>query len=365
MSAELCDCENTLLREIATKEINRKGVAMTYRLAMESDEADRIDWGKVNRAIMHRWSTSGLQWIKKMAHSGKCFQTTETFQEKGGVMEKMTKISPPLKWHGGKHYIASKIVAMMPPHLHYVEPYFGGGSVLLAKNPEGVSEVANDLDYGLTNFWAAIQNNESFKEFKRRVDAVPFSQVEWEGSKAEAADFFGGMTGKAVAFFIRCRQSLAGRMDTFAPLSRTRVRRGMNEQVSAWINAVDGLPVVHARLRRVVILNCDALELILKQDGPETLFYLDPPYLHETRATTGEYLHEMTRDQHENLLLILAGIKGKFLLSGYDSELYRQYEKLNGWNRTAFELPNNSAGGDEKRRMLEIVWTNFEVGGGA
>ncbi len=89
---------------------------------------------------------------------------------------------------------------------------------------------------------------------------------------------------RAVWFFITCRQSLAGRMEDFAPLSRTRTRRRMNEQCSAWLTAVEGLIEVHGRLKRVVILNRPALEVIRQEDGPQTLFYLDPPYLHQTRA---------------------------------------------------------------------------------
>jgi DNA adenine methylase len=34
----------------------------------------------------------------------------------------MPDLTPPLKWHGGKHYLARRIVEMMPPHTHYVEP---------------------------------------------------------------------------------------------------------------------------------------------------------------------------------------------------------------------------------------------------
>jgi DNA adenine methylase len=282
-------------------------------------------------------------------------------------------LNPPLKWHGGKHYLAAKIIALMPPHTHYVEPFAGGLAVLLAKDPECVSEVVNDLNSWLTNFWRVLADDEAFAEFARRVAAHPFSEAswawaagvfdEWERHGRDIIKTFPRPSAVgAAAFFIRCRQSLAGRMDRFAPLSRNRVRRGMNEQASAWITAVDGLADVHARLRRVVVLNHDALEVIDQQDGPATLFYLDPPYLHQTRATTGEYAHEMTEADHRRLLMRLSGIQGKFLLSGYRSDLYDSHAAANGWVRHQFELPNNAAGGTAKRRMIECLWANFAPG---
>lgn len=283
-------------------------------------------------------------------------------------------MTSPLKWHGGKFYLASKIIALMPAHLAYVEPYFGGGSVLFAKDPTGISEVVNDVNRGLTNFWRVLADPSAFAEFYRIVQAIPFSEEEWteqsEGWRKNGDIIISPRNQEeavvyAVSFFTTCRQSMAGRMREFAPLSRNRIRGQMNEQASAWIGTVDKLPEVHARLRRVVIVNRPALELIRGQDGPQTLFYLDPPYLHETRATTGEYQYEMTEENHRELLATLASIKGKFILSGYDSELYRNFEQENGWRRRVFELPNNAAGGDTKRRMEEVVWMNFEPVGGA
>jgi DNA adenine methylase len=267
------------------------------------------------------------------------------------------RVISPLKWHGGKHYLASKIVALMPPHVHYVEPFAGGLSVLLAKEPEGVSEVVNDLHGDLTNFWRVLRHPDQFPEFLRAVQATPFSEAEY-GRALDGTGEYTAAVGRAWAFFVACRQSLAGRMDTFAPLSRTRTRRGMNEQASAWLNAVDGLPAVHGRLKRVVILNRDALDVIRQQDGPNTLFYLDPPYLHSTRATTGEYAHEMTEFDHDALCATIAVCEGKVMLSGYPNEMYDKI--LLGWKRHEFELPNNAAGGESKRRMTECVWANFD-----
>jgi DNA adenine methylase len=270
--------------------------------------------------------------------------------------------NPPLKWHGGKHYLASKILSLFPQPpaaCHFVEPFFGGGAVLLAKNPEGWSEVVNDLDGDLTNFWKVLQETSTADKFNRILQATPFSESEFTQAQTSLAqNREADPIQRAAWFFISCRQSLAGRKDTFAPLSRTRTRRQMNEQASAWLTAVEGLPAVHKRLKRVVILNRPALEVIRSQDGEKTLFYLDPPYLHETRtapAVFGNY--EMAKADHRELLAAIKQVKGKVVLSGYDSELYEA--ELGGWNRHTFELPNNAASGANKRRMTECIWCNF------
>jgi DNA adenine methylase len=190
----------------------------------------------------------------------------------------------------------------------------------------------------------------------RVIEAVPFSQVDYEDAK-----LFGdgdGAVMSAVHFFIQCRMSRSGGMKSFATISRNRVRRGMNEQASAWLNAVDGLAEVHARLRRVVILNDDALKVIAQQDGPNTLYFLDPPYLPEVR-TADLYAHEMTFGQHCELLTLLSTIQGRFVLSGYHCPLYDNWAAKFGWRVAEFDCSNNMAAGDVKDRRTEVCWMNY------
>lgn len=284
----------------------------------------------------------------------------------------------PLKWHGGKGPLAKKIVGLFPPrcknpnnpspddtgYLHYVEPYFGGGSVMLANDPEGISEVANDLNGLLTNFWAVLADPDLFPKFRRQVEATPFDERIFR----RAAEFVDGdkveeghcSVYRAVQFFIVCRQSLSGRMKGFAGITRNRTRRGMNEQVSAWLNSIEGLPIVHGRMKRALVRNQPAVTVIKKEDGKRSLFYVDPPYLFETRETTGEYEHEMSDDQHLELLDVLSRIQGRFILSGYRSKMYDEAAEKNNWRRHEFNVPNNSAGGKKKRRMVECCWLNYD-----
>jgi DNA adenine methylase len=271
----------------------------------------------------------------------------------------------PLKWHGGKYYLASKIVGLMPSHLHYVEPFFGGGAVLFARDPEddrlslypdtGVSEVVNDINGNLINFWRVLQHPETFQAFHRRLEATPMARQEWEDAHHHI--YGNDSIADAVAFFVDCRQSRSGMMNTFTSVTRNRLRRRMNGNTSEWLSAIAGLPGVHRRLSRVLIEKMNAIALIRREDTPATLFYCDPPYLHETRTATNAYAHEMTETEHRELLTTLLECKGKVMLSGYPSTLYDS--TLKDWTRHTFELPNNAAGGDTKRRMTEVLWCNF------
>ena len=268
----------------------------------------------------------------------------------------------PLKMHGGKSYLADWIISHMQPHIHYVEPFFGGGAVLFRKDPEGVSEVVSDLNDELSNFWKILQDEYSFSEFVRRVQLTPFSKDEFEACRDSGHK--GSPTERAVAFFVHCRQSRQGLGKDFATLSRNRTRCGKNEQVSSWLAAVAGLPAAHERLKRVVILNDDALNVIRQQDGPNTLFYLDPPYLHETRhgnSANHEYKHEMTDDEHRLLLETLSGITGKFLLSGYHSQLYDSFGKQCGWTCHEKKIDLKSSSQKTKVIKTECLWCNFRA----
>jgi DNA adenine methylase len=271
--------------------------------------------------------------------------------------------SPPLKWHGGKYYLAPKIVALMPAHVHYVEPFAGGLAVLLAHPGEGRSELVNDLDQDLVNFWRVLRSPDLFPDFLRLCQSTPLARDEWDLAGRGLGTGADGLW-RAWGFFVRCRQSL--RRPDGPPSPRSpgrRTRRGHERAgVSAWLDRRRGA----TRGARAAAgawsswRTCPALDAHPPGRTARTLCSTcDPPYLHETRAATDAYAHEMSDADHAKLLVALSHVEGKFLLSGYDSEMYRKAERVYGWNRHTFDLPNNAAGGGEKRRMTEVLWTNF------
>ena len=290
-------------------------------------------------------------------------------------MPATTNIGAPLKWHGGKSYLADRIIALMPRHLHYVEPYFGGGQVLFRRDPadprlwwdaltsdgrqaDGVSEVVNDIDGDLMNFYRVLKDPGLFADLQRRLELTLFSEAEWQEACRLLSGPGGGPVERAAALFVQVRQSRSGLRKSFSPTVRTRLRGGRNDGVNAWWRAVDGLADVHRRLRDVMVRNGPALDVVRSEDKPSTLFYCDPPYLHDTRAAPRAYgPREMSEADHRELLEVLLECRGQVMLSGYPSGLYDT--ALAGWSRHAFDLPNHAAGGSVKGRETEVVWCNF------
>jgi DNA adenine methylase len=284
-----------------------------------------------------------------------------------------TTLKPPLKWHGGKHYLARHVLELMPPHLHSVEPYFGGGQVFFARDPadarlwwplpdsdgrpvRGVSEIINDLDGRLVNFYRVVQDPAFFDSFRQRLPL--FSEKEWLRACDVAVDESIDPVDRAAALFTWVRQSRQALRKDFVTPYVGRLRGGRNDHVNAWWSAIDGLEAVHRRLKDALILCRPALDVIRQFDDPSTFFYLDPPYVPGTRTARKAYGEfEMTEAQHRELLDTIRQVSGKVILSGYPSALYDT--ALAGWTRKSFDLPNNAAAGKRKDRETEVLWCNF------
>jgi DNA adenine methylase len=263
------------------------------------------------------------------------------------------KLRPPVKWHGGKHYLASRIIDLFPEHRIYLEPFGGAASILLNK-PRVDVEAYNDLDLRITRLFRVLRDQG--EEFANKLMFTPYSEAEFEACAEypdEATDL-----DKALCDFVRWRQSFGGQGKSWS-CTTTRARGGIAGDVNSWWSAIELLPEIIARLQCVEILHRPAIDAIKKFDHPEGLIYCDPPYVHGTRAKGSRdiYGFEMTDEDHRQLAAVLRSCQSKIVLSGYPSELYG--ELYSGWRTVDFEMANHSAGGGSKRRMIERVWMNF------
>jgi DNA adenine methylase len=214
-------------------------------------------------------------------------------------------------------------------------------------------EVYNDLDTRITRLFRVLRDHGD--ELTRRLTLTPYSEVEFNGSSVPTSDEI----EQARRDFVQWRLSLGGRGDSFS-FTLHRVRRGMADVVSGYLSMIDDqLPAIVERLRRVEIIQRPAVDVIRTWDSKDTLFYCDPPYVHETRHKSSREVYgcEMTEEDHRELAKTLNACSGKVILSGYPSDLYK---KLYGkWRRTEIDIANHAAGGKAKARMTETLWANW------
>jgi len=249
-----------------------------------------------------------------------------------------------VRWLGGKGRMIRRLLPLLEsiPHCRYVEPFGGGGVVLLNKKPVEV-ETYNDIDGGLFGFFKVIADPELFEAFKRRVDALPLSRELYRGSSRDWRDESDEVK-RAVLWFVIARQSFGGRFGADWGMSITESTGSMSHSTSMWINGVKLLPKIHERLLRVQIENNDWRKVIDAHDTSDTLFYLDPPYFPDVRKSGhARYEHELSIDDHHELIDRLLDIQGRAAISGYANQVYDRLD-VAGWKRIEWETYCSVAG---------------------
>lgn len=257
----------------------------------------------------------------------------------------MKPTRPILRYHGGKWEIAKWIISHFPPHRVYVEPYGGAASVLMQKE-RSWAEVYNDLDGDIVNLFKALR--EFPKELHDSVLATPFARDEYVAAFQESR----GLVESARRALIRSHMGHAG-IATHGRASgfRSACVNSGSHPASQWAGFPRVFQQIIDRWRGVVIENRDAIEVIRQQDDPQTLFYLDPPYVTSSRDAGRDYRHEMTDADHEALACTLSSISGMVVLSGYSTGLYERLYA--GWETDSCEVISEKA-----KSRTELLWMN-------
>src|ERR1041384_3025711 len=89
-------------------------------------------------------------------------------------------MKPPLTYFGGKQMLAKHILALIPKHNLYCEPFFGGGAIYFAKAPSEI-EVVNDSNGDLINFYRVVKNN--YRKLESEIKATLYSREHFEVAK--------------------------------------------------------------------------------------------------------------------------------------------------------------------------------------
>lgn len=281
------------------------------------------------------------------------------------------RIRAPFPWFGGKGNpkIKSAIINLLPHHQHYVEPFGGGASILIAKEAAKV-EVYNDVNRGVVNFFRVVADAEYFGKFMARAALLPVSRELYEEFMRTWPAIHDPVE-QAVRWYYVAQQSFGGMFGNSWGTAVNSSSRGMASTCSQWRSSFENLPKVHERIQRVQIECCDWRDALKRFDGTGWLAYCDPPYVAGSRKAGG-YDHELKDSDHEALIKTLMVYHGAVVLSGYDNGIYSPLAAA-GWDCHKVDVVCSAAGrtrvsglqgnGNAKAKQLrtECIWRNPEA----
>lgn len=260
------------------------------------------------------------------------------------------KVNRVLNYPGSKWKIAKNIVNLIPEHHSYVEPYFGSGAVLFNKTPSNI-ETINDMDDDVVNLFRCIQQDP--ERLSYLVDTTPYARSVYEKAFEEnVSDEY----AKAICFLIKCWQGhgfrtagnkVGWKLDIQGRESAYALRN--------WNKLPNSILSISERLKNIQIEHRPALDVIERYNFENVFMYLDPPYVTGTRkAKCDQYKHEMTDEDHIDLLNMIVASKAKIMISGYKSELYNDI--LKDWR--VIEMNSNDQSGNVTK---EVLWMNYDA----
>jgi len=269
------------------------------------------------------------------------------------------------KWPGSKQFHISKLLPLIPQGGQpYCEPYAGSLAVLLARKP-APSEIVNDADHTLVNFYKVIQDKQTFKQLYRLLAQTPYSRAEFVRAmqilKQNALNHSLNQLSTpsvelAWAFFVFYNQRMPGRLH-FAPTNWAVSK--INVPTVSFQSFVKRLPQLRRRLKKVHFDCMDALSFIKRWDSPTTVMYIDPPYV----GLGNYYLPSTDIEHHQQLVDVVLSCKSAIVISGYDHPVYDNLLK-NGWQKIHFktitQMSNTKGEGQRKSKLqrVECIWRN-------
>jgi DNA adenine methylase len=256
-------------------------------------------------------------------------------------------LNSPVKWMGGKHQSAQRIVAAFPPastYDVYIEPCGGGAHILLCKPAYHHDEIFNDKDGLLINFWRMLQS--SAPELREQFLSRPYSrELYYEyyhslfGTKIQTPDQELDALEKAIRWFYILRSNMTGYLRQSTPGWTTLYAKTAKQVADQLFLAVQ------ERIKYVAIDNRDVIDTIKRYQklSKRVFFYVDPPYL-----GVEDYYPACREDgfDHEALARVLNDCERPVALSYYPHpEIDRLYPPEK-WRRITWQQhkPSNVCG---------------------
>ena len=259
----------------------------------------------------------------------------------------------PVSWVGGKSHVASRIVAMMPPHDHYVEVFGGGLSVFFMK-PKSRLETVNDKSKELMNFWLVCRDRA--EELVAKLESTPYSRALFDEWKAKPLPD-DPVERAAWWFFLQCSR-FSG--NYHGGWSYCRMKSTVSVPPAArFRRRISRILVVRDRFAEVQIECADFRVMFERYSGcPDNLLFCDPPYF----GTEYYYREKFTEQDHRDLAALIAGSRAKIILSYYNHPLLDElYPDLCRREIRTVKHGAKSLANQKKPKGCEIVLMNYEL----
>jgi DNA adenine methylase len=274
----------------------------------------------------------------------------------------------PVRFFGGKGALRTQIAPVIPYSRSYVEPFAGGASLFFHRQPSEI-EVLNDLDCDLINLFRYLQHPVAYQTLEHRLRYTLYSRGEFGKAIEILQDADSSLEDRAWAVFVSKNQGFSGEADYESQWSRSP--SAPRAVPGAFAKKVTLIKEFHERLKMVFIERQDALVCMRYWDSTETVMYVDPPYVAETRSVghRDKYHTEMTAEDHCTLVKCLLELQGAVVLSGYSHAIYQPLEEA-GWEKIEILTSANAAGRTRGSPLLgegaakkyvartEVVWRN-------
>jgi DNA adenine methylase len=244
---------------------------------------------------------------------------------------------------GGKKLLKKKIVERFPKgyeDMTYIEPFVGGGNILLEKN-KSKHEIVNDLDSDLISIYKGFKENPIAiikKDINKEYTKEDFKKIK---DSNPTSDY-----GKFVKNFLLTRLSFFSLGKSWGGMGKVNLKQDYGE-----------------RLEDTTIKNEDYKKLIKDYNGKDSFFYFDPPYEGSTdkhykvieKGTSFDY------DEFKKEIDSINKKHGKFMISINDSPFLRELFQDYNIETVKTKYTDALKGGQTKEKN-ELIITNYDTG---
>jgi DNA adenine methylase len=261
--------------------------------------------------------------------------------EHDNLKTRETYVRAPMGWPGGKTRSLSNLLPRLRYSDVWVDVYGGSGIVTLARRPSKL-DVYNDRYSGVVAFYRVLQDKVKLAALQERLEFTVFSREEFLYCK-ETWDKCYDDVERAARWFYMHQASFSKQERHFG-----RVRSGKSDAFGRIRGKIADFQYAHERFKNVQLENLDWRTALKDFDSSETTFYLDPPFI---EYSPNKYVHELTIQDHDEILERIFDCKGFVAISGYEDPEYMKAPFDNVYSWEVYYSINGSGAVDEAEQQ--------------